>query len=555
MEALAGVAAALLQRSPPPPPPPPSQTNTQQHQTNTLPSPHPRRTAGNEQQEAQSSSVDAGAPHIQTHQASHPSSTLLLPPPTACANTGGSGSGVGGAAGATTPPSDAVPPACSTSDSSEWAPTSSTPAATTRTCFASPLQPACSADTSPSLPIGSEAAAMARVRSQSAASAGSYSDSLDSYNEDDDQCDDQSLNLQSLVLDATFNAALLDQDEVDEVRNSTTFAVATRRTGSNLTTRQLSVVLLQVQPDGTTDPSSILHDDRNGDATSAITPAVPGSAEVDDDEIADPRIKGALEALNFATEEINRLERELEASKRTLRVLDRDGAKQLLALAQKLGKAVDRSRAYYNLKHEASEAHRLAIEAAKTFEKACSAHDAAKERLAKAERHVLTDNKKIDPVWHDMMATAATQVIESENAKRDASTTHQALLSAAAHVSTKLEAAARDIKPRIAKAKPYYDLQNELREQRTKLVDKQTFLAEEIALAKRHVQYSLSNLNDISMEIHEQRRARKAEASGSVNSHPGDVSTAELESTTVEELTATAVVTTSASVLSMTVAT
>ena len=74
-----------------------------------------------------------------------------------------------------------------------------------------------------------------------------------------------------------------------------------------------------------------------------------------EDENLDPRIHGELEKLNKASEEINRLELELDDARASFRQTLSESTQKLDVLAKKLGSCVEKARPYYDARVKAKD--------------------------------------------------------------------------------------------------------------------------------------------------------------------------------------------------------
>lgn len=103
-------------------------------------------------------------------------------------------------------------------------------------------------------------------------------------------------------------------------------------------------------------------------------------------DTVDPRVHIELERLNNATDEINKLEVELDETRNQFRQLLCDSTARVDALRVKLGMCVERAKPYYEARFCANEALKETQIAAMKFERANSAHSAAREMVYLAEQ-------------------------------------------------------------------------------------------------------------------------------------------------------------------------
>lgn len=100
----------------------------------------------------------------------------------------------------------------------------------------------------------------------------------------------------------------------------------------------------------------------------------------------DPRVHIELERLNNATDEINKLEVELDEARTAFRQLLCDSTAKVDAIRLKLGICVERARPYYEARFCANEIFKQTQVAAMKFERANSSHSAAREMVYLAEQ-------------------------------------------------------------------------------------------------------------------------------------------------------------------------
>ncbi|XP_039192183.1 SH3 domain-binding protein 5 isoform X2 [Crotalus tigris] len=183
------------------------------------------------------------------------------------------------------------------------------------------------------------------------------------------------------------------------------------------------------------------------------------------EEEVDPRIQGELEKLNQSTDDINRRETELEAQLE----------------AQK---------------------------ATQDFQRATEVLRAAKETISLAEQRLLEDDKRqFDSAWQEMLNHATQRVMEAEQTKTRSELVHKETAAKYNAAMGRMKQLEKKLKRAINKSKPYFELKAKYYvqlEQLKKIVDD---LQAKLALAKGEYKTALKNLEMISDEIHERRRA------------------------------------------------
>ncbi|XP_046700094.1 SH3 domain-binding protein 5-like isoform X2 [Silurus meridionalis] len=127
------------------------------------------------------------------------------------------------------------------------------------------------------------------------------------------------------------------------------------------------------------------------------------------DEELDPRIQEELEHLNQASEEINRLELQLDEARSSYRKILTDSARKLNAQGSQLGACIEKARPYYEARRLAKEAQQETQKAALRYERAVSMHTAAREMVYVAEQGLLADRNTLDPTWQEMLNHATAK--------------------------------------------------------------------------------------------------------------------------------------------------
>eukprot|EP01137_Pigoraptor_chileana_P009461 Opistho-2@57772 len=265
------------------------------------------------------------------------------------------------------------------------------------------------------------------------------------------------------------------------------------------------------------------------------------------DEAVDPRVKGALDALNMATDDINRLEKQVSDAKLYYQGTVLETEKQLKAIAAKMGKSVMKAKPYYDAKTRAKQAQAEAHDAAKVFEKACMDYDYAKKLIKSAEEKVTKGEMSFDAAWQELMNQMTEKVNSAEVIKNKAAKEHHVRTNAAASSMKEVERLSKELKKAVEKSAPYYAARDKVRlcaylevmvlwtwrvcrifarplvcvsslplifsgaytRQSDRLRDDSWAKVEKLELdykfAKRYVADALDNLNAISMEIHDRR--------------------------------------------------
>ncbi|XP_017783685.1 PREDICTED: uncharacterized protein LOC108567618 isoform X1 [Nicrophorus vespilloides] len=242
-------------------------------------------------------------------------------------------------------------------------------------------------------------------------------------------------------------------------------------------------------------------------------------------DTVDPRVHIELERLNSATDEINRLEVDLDEARSSFRNLLCDSTAKIDTIRLKLGLCIERAKPYYEARFCANEALKQTQVAAMKYEKANSAHSAAREMVYLAEQGL--GGRTLDPAWQEMLNHATQRVNESETDRGVAAGEHRIACVKHEAANAKVKSLQRELKRAIAKSSlsirrnlmtisslayrhelmllPYYEMKahfNYLLEQQKTRV--QT-LESQVSNAKWTYAEALRNLEQISDEIHRTR--------------------------------------------------
>ncbi|XP_044590238.1 SH3 domain-binding protein 5-like isoform X1 [Cotesia glomerata] len=254
------------------------------------------------------------------------------------------------------------------------------------------------------------------------------------------------------------------------------------------------------------------------------------SANDDDkvDDAVDPRVQIELERLNTATDNINKLEVDLDEARATFRELLCESTMTIDTLAKKLGTCIEKSRPYYDARFKAKEALRDAQKAAIRFERANGQHAAAKEMVYLAEEGLRMEGRCFDHAWQEMLNHATERVNESEHERAISESEHRhmtALYHNAEHTVQRLQS---DLKRSITKSSlgarrslllinsiayrhnllllPYYEMKAQFHQALEKQKLRVSELERSVGEAKMTYAEALRNLEKISDEIHRTRQ-------------------------------------------------
>uniref|UniRef100_A0A8C2B5M7 SH3 domain-binding protein 5 n=1 Tax=Cyprinus carpio TaxID=7962 RepID=A0A8C2B5M7_CYPCA len=223
------------------------------------------------------------------------------------------------------------------------------------------------------------------------------------------------------------------------------------------------------------------------------------------EEELDPRIQEELEHLNQASDEINRVELQLDEARSSYRRILTDSARKLNAQGSQLGACIEKARPYYEARRLAKEAQQETQKAALRYERAVSMHTAAREMVYVAEQGLLADRNTLDPTWQEMLNHATAKVNEAEEERLRSEREHQRVTQLCQEAEARVQTLQKALKRVIIKSKPYFELKAQfnhiLEEHKSKVVQ----LEERVAKVKTRYSVALRNLEQISEHIHAQR--------------------------------------------------
>ncbi|XP_063287676.1 SH3 domain-binding protein 5-like [Pelobates fuscus] len=228
---------------------------------------------------------------------------------------------------------------------------------------------------------------------------------------------------------------------------------------------------------------------------------VEGEAE----EELDPRIQEELERLNQASEEINRLELQLDDARTAYRRILTESARRLNTLATQLGACIEKARPYYEARRLAKEAQQDTQSAALRYERAVSMHSAAREMVFVAEQGVTADKNRLDPTWQEMLNHATCKVNEAEEERLRSEFEHQRVTRQCHEAEAKVQTLQKSLKRVILKSRPYFELKAQFNTVLEEHKSRVTSLETSVSQAKLCYSGTLRNLEQISEEIHARR--------------------------------------------------
>ncbi|KAF5274817.1 hypothetical protein FQR65_LT00400 [Abscondita terminalis] len=268
-------------------------------------------------------------------------------------------------------------------------------------------------------------------------------------------------------------------------------------------------------------------------------------------DTVDPRVQIELERLNNATDEINRLEVELDECRAAFRLLLCESTAKVDALRLKLGLCVERAKPYYEARFCANEALKQTQIAAMRYERANSAHSAAREMVYLAEQGL--GGRTLDPAWQEMLNHATQRVNEAEIERSTAGQEHRIACVKHEAANAKVQSLQKELKRAIAKSSlsirrafmlmsslayrhnliflPYFEMKaqfNQMLEQQKMQVQTLDSL---VITSKLTYADALRNLEQISDEIHKSR----SKSNSIINSSIGTINHTSSSTTTYTE--------------------
>ncbi|CAL4117976.1 unnamed protein product, partial [Meganyctiphanes norvegica] len=218
-----------------------------------------------------------------------------------------------------------------------------------------------------------------------------------------------------------------------------------------------------------------------------------------------------LERLNTSTDEINRLESQLEEANNVFRTTLSESTARLKALAKKVGNCIEKARPYYETVEEAKISQMDCQRAAVQYQRANALHAAAKETIALAEERFIKckdENWQFDSAWQEMLNHATIKVMEAEAQKAASEREHMKRASTYSQMQLKVQKLQRGLKSTIQKSGIYFEQKAQVQAQLNSQKENVEQLQRSITANKTIYAQTLRSLEQISEEIHEARRCR-----------------------------------------------
>ncbi|XP_022700002.1 SH3 domain-binding protein 5 homolog [Varroa jacobsoni] len=231
--------------------------------------------------------------------------------------------------------------------------------------------------------------------------------------------------------------------------------------------------------------------------------------ETDDEEL-DPRVQIQLERLNSCTDEINRLEVELDELNAHFRHTLSVSSQKLNILKKKLDKAIEAARPYYDSRQRALTAQQECQRAAIQYQRACEVHQAATETIALAEQRFLSNQTEwaFDEAWQEMLNHATEKVTVAKAQMVESQGEHRRRAAVFKEAEESIHCLEEKLKKEIKRSRIYFEakerFENTLEEIKARIEEKRRA----VLGSKEQYNEALHALEVISSEIHERRKAR-----------------------------------------------
>ncbi|KAK0079710.1 hypothetical protein PV325_000900 [Microctonus aethiopoides] len=223
----------------------------------------------------------------------------------------------------------------------------------------------------------------------------------------------------------------------------------------------------------------------------------------------DPRIQIELENLNTATDDINKLEIELDEAKTSFNHWQSESWKKLLDIRNKIGaEHVEKARCYYDAVKIARQAQLQSQHQTHLFKRASEIHATAKETVALAEARFISHKHEwnFDQAWQDMLNHATIQIRDAADKEAICRREHQMKIMLLEDAIKKVQQLEEKYRRAIIRTRPFFDLQDHNEQEIITQCAKISCLEKAIKDAKRAYSKSFRALEEISNEIHQQRR-------------------------------------------------
>ncbi|XP_069945329.1 uncharacterized protein [Cherax quadricarinatus] len=181
----------------------------------------------------------------------------------------------------------------------------------------------------------------------------------------------------------------------------------------------------------------------------------------------------------------------------------------LKSLAKKLGSCIEKARPYYEAQELARTSQLDCQRAAVQYQRANALHQAAKETIALAEERFVNcrhEQWQFDSAWQEMLNHATIKVMEAEAQKAASEREHMRRASVFQQAEQRVQQLQRGLRSSINKSLIYFEEKAKVQAQLESQKERVQQLQRAVAASKLSYAQSLRSLEQISEEIHEQRR-------------------------------------------------
>ncbi|XP_066582025.1 SH3 domain-binding protein 5 homolog isoform X2 [Prorops nasuta] len=231
--------------------------------------------------------------------------------------------------------------------------------------------------------------------------------------------------------------------------------------------------------------------------------------DVVDEGPLDPRIQIELENLNVATDNINKLEIELDEANTAHKQLLSEISRRLTEIYNKLGAScIEKSRCYYEALDAAQQARVECQKLAQLFQRANEMLSEAKKKVSLAETKFMVHqhNWNFDQTWQDVLNQATIKVMDAETQKAEYEREHQRKAMLSHEAEKKVQQLEEKHRRAILKASPYFEMKAHCDQMLATQKERVDTLKKAVKEAKTNYSSSLRILENISNQIHQQRR-------------------------------------------------
>ncbi|XP_050456986.1 uncharacterized protein LOC126854266 isoform X2 [Cataglyphis hispanica] len=213
--------------------------------------------------------------------------------------------------------------------------------------------------------------------------------------------------------------------------------------------------------------------------------------------------------MDIAENGVGGLDPRIQEAHTAFRQLLSDTTRRLKEITDKLGTScIEKARCYYEALEMAHQAQIQCQQQAQLFQRASEIHAAAKETVALAEARFMSHQHEwnFDQAWQDMLNHATMKVMDAENQKAECGREHHRRAMLFHDAEKKLLQLEEKHRRAIIKARPYFEVKTQCDQMLTTQKERVEYLQQTVKEVKRNYATSLRTLENISNQIHQQRR-------------------------------------------------